>query len=112
MDHLPASRSTRGGRLNTTSATALLNAWSASGLSAPRFARQQGIPAQTLYRWRDRLRRRATSADLCAVVLDPSRRSDTPAASIVVELPSGIRVHVAPTTDEGHLRRVLRAVTC
>lgn len=113
MDQTHSPDSARVGRLNATAALALLQAWNASGLSASEFAREQGIPPQTLYRWRDRLRRRVASGDLCQVVVDDA----TPPRAVrvtglVVELPSGVRIHVAPSIEERHLRLVLRALAC
>jgi transposase len=112
MDHPPSPDAAGVGRLTSTAALALLNEWRASGVSAARFARARGIPAQTLYRWRDRLRRRSAAGDLCQVVLDAPPRPSAPGADLVVELPGGVRVHVAPSTDERHLRLVLRALAC
>jgi len=85
----------------------LLAEQEASGLSVARFARGRGVSAWTLYEWRRRLRREREPQASEGFVQVHVARTQGRTATIAVELPTDVRVHVPPGFEEDELRRLL-----
>lgn len=109
----------------------LLEQQESSGLSVAEYARQQGLDAARLYEWRRRLgwsggrrskgatriRRRApeSAVMLIPVEVEPvgaplCGSAAALAASVVLELPTGERIHVPPGIGEDTLVATVRAL--
>lgn len=85
----------------------LLAELEASGLSVVRFARERGLSPWTLYEWRRRLRRKEALREREAFVELKLIREPSPATTMSIELPSGLRVHVPRGFEEADLRRLV-----
>lgn len=87
-----------------------LDALAASGLTVRDFARQHGIGAESLYRWRTWFRRqRRARRDLPALVevhvIDDE--APAPVTTMVVELPSRRRLILEPGFDAAAVARLV-----
>lgn len=93
---------------------AALERQAASGLSMTQFAASIGVPAVTLYQWRQRIAGdTAEPVDplrFVEVDVAPSVAPDSPATSIRVELRSGHHLVVTPGFHGDHLRRLLEVL--
>lgn len=87
-------------RWDAEQARRVLSGWRASGLPLATYAREQGLSAQRLRWWRDRLKDWSTASE----PTDPSRaaplaaaviRAPMSTAPLTVHLPDGVRVDVA-----------------
>jgi hypothetical protein len=93
---------------------AALERQATSGLSMTQFAASIGVPAVTLYQWRQRIAgATAESMDpLRFVEVDvvPPAAPETPTTSIRVELRSGHHLVIGPGFQGDHLRRLLEVL--
>lgn len=120
----------REGSVLSRAMSRLLEQQESSGLSVAEYARQQGLDPGRLYEWRRRLgwsggRRRKGAARIrrrepeSAVTLIPVEvepvvaspfRPEAVAASVILELPTGERIHVPPGIGEDALVATVRAL--
>lgn len=110
----PSPASPRRERRGEAAGRALVAAWQASGLPQAAFARRRGVSAQRLSYWRLRLGQRvqAVAPSDAGFVEIPAAASTVPSEShVVVEVSSGIRVHVTRGFDPAVLRAVVSALT-
>ena len=90
-------------RWTPTEARSVLAEMASSGMSIHRFARERGIDADRLYRWRRRLRRersaRAESRPAAAPrFAEVTIRPSGPVATVEIDLPGGVAVRVVGET--------------
>lgn len=88
----------------------LVSAWRRSGLSQTRFAREHGLDASYLSRWKTEFP--DERADLVAVDVVEGLQPTLPTAAspFCLRLPSGIEVEVAPDFDSSALARLIVAL--
>jgi transposase-like protein len=89
----------------------VMAAWRRSGESVAAFARQQGVSAVRLLRWRARLKAEAPPTfQPVRVVAD--RGPNRPGASepLMLEVRGGRRIRVPEDFDAQHLERLVRTV--
>lgn len=78
-----------------------------SGLSVVSFARERGLSPWTLYEWRRRLRRQDAPSERKPFIEVKLIEKPSPATTMAIELPSGLRVHVPCGFEEEELRRLV-----
>ena len=91
----------------------LVEAWRRSGLSQNRFAKEHGIDASYLSRWKTEFPSDA-SADLVRVEVIDERKETRPPQSRAFELrfPSGVEITVPMDFDDTALARVISTLRC
>ena len=86
-------RTTTRTRWTAKDAQEILDLWKTSGLSLQRFAKQQGVQAQRLHRWKQLLGKPVAEA----FVEVPLESHSKPAVEVV--LPDGVVVRVCESAD-------------
>lgn len=86
-------RTTTRTRWTAKDAQEILDLWKTSGLSLQRFAKQQGVQVQRLYRWRQVLEKPVAECFVEVPFESPSK----PAVDVV--LPDGVVVRVCEAAD-------------
>jgi len=84
-------------------------AWRRSGESVAAFARQHGVHAVRLLRWRARLKAETQPTFHPVRVVD-RKRSAARSKRLTLELPGGRRIRVPEDFDAGHLERLVRTI--
>lgn len=85
-------RTTKRTRWTAKDAQEILDLWKTSGLSLQRFAKQQDVQVQRLYRWRQLLEKPVAEAFVEVPLESPSK----PAVEVI--LPEGVVVRVREST--------------
>jgi hypothetical protein len=88
----------------------MLEALERSGLSVARFAAQEGIEAQRVYRWRRRFPSGRSRSSPVFIEVTPSVTKVGSGDRYEVVLTTGVVVRVPPEFDAGVLRRLVAAL--
>lgn len=96
----------RARRWTAVEGRAALTALASSGLSLSEFSRREGLDAQRLRAWKQRL---ATAGPLAATptFVEITRRA---VERVEIVFPSGVMLRVAETVEPNALRRIVEAV--
>lgn len=89
------SRSLRSHRWTPEQARAVLEKIARRGISVKRFAEEQGIGVERLYRWKKRLAQRRAPRSSPPGFTEVTVRPSVPAAAIEIELGAGVHVRVS-----------------
>ena len=110
-DHSAATVAPQKIRLTKLTAMEFLREADHSGLSLAAFARERGVPANTLYNWRERLRR-AEGAGEAAPLVNVTSALSASSEQVALVFPSGVRL-VHPQLFSGEeLRSITEALGC
>ena len=111
--HTHTSGSTRRRRRHFTrdDRRLLVEAWRRSGMSQGRFAREHGLCASYLSRWKKEFSEDSEAAGFVEVIAKPpSIRPPSITGAFRVRLPSGIEVEVPPDFDSSTLQRLISSL--